>query len=306
MPIRFRKAKDIAAPFIDLALRASAPLPLGIVRFFAYSVALLFKAYYFFPNSHARRTLTNLCRLLDGHTPRATYSRMMDHVAAATVGYARLMRGDANAVIANTAFDDESRKRIVDAYATYGQVIFVVPHTAGAVLAAARFGKEFPCVMLVRESKSKRRGQIMQRYFERLGPELLFVRRSDPRSVTRRMIQVLREGKSIIGSTDLARRRPDTLDVRVFGQDVPMPSWPARFSLKRGVPIVPCYIQMQGDRIIMMCGEPYVAKDLVAGTQCWASYFEEQIRRYPSDWLFMLEKRWSRIIAAAAQKSLLS
>ena len=32
----------------------------------------------------------------------------------------------------------------------------------------------------------------------------------------------------------------------------------------------------------------------------WANFFEQSIREHPADWVFMFDKRWSKIIAAAA------
>ncbi|MGB5891419.1 MAG: hypothetical protein WBH75_15790, partial [Thermoanaerobaculia bacterium] len=63
---------------------------------------------------------------------------------------------------------------------------------------------------------------------------------------------------------------------------------------------LPLYVRVENERILMSVDEPFDEKDLVASTQRWASSFERSIRAYPADWVFMFDKHWSRIIAAAA------
>ena len=41
-----------------------------------------------------------------------------------------------------------------------------------------------------------------------------------------------------------------------------------------------------------------IAQPLQA-TQRWVSRFEKRFRQYPSDWAFMLDKNWARVLAAA-------
>ena len=73
-----------------------------------------------------------------------------------------------------------------------------------------------------------------------------------------------------------------------------------RLATKSDVPILPLYIRVEGERILMSVDEPFREKDLVESTQRWAKSFEQSIREHPADWVFMFDRRWSRIIAAAA------
>ena len=138
---------------------------------------------------------------------------------------------------------------------------------------------------------------MLRRYFDKLGPELLFVRRTDPAIVARSILRALHEKKFVIGTTDLARNRPDTVEVKFFGQGVSLPAWPARFSARRKMPIMPGYIRVSGGRIVLSCDEPYIEPDAAVATQRWAAYFEKSIRESPADWVFMLDKHWSSVIA---------
>ena len=118
--------------------------------------------------------------------------------------------------------------------------------------------------------------------------------------MARAILRALHEKKFVIGTTDLARNGPDTVEVKFFGQAVPLPAWPARFSARRKIPILPGYIRVSGGRIVLSCDEPYIEQDAVAATQRWAAYFEKSIRESPADWVFMLDKHWSSVIAKAA------
>ena len=303
MRLRFRAIKDVVVLPLHGFGKMSLYLPEWVLNAIAAGLGWIGKAYYFMPGSHARRTVRNLCRVIGRSDPRATYFRLMDNLTCAAKAFGRLMRAGPDALAEMTDFDGAALATCREAWEKSGGAIFVVPHCVGSVLSAARFGKEFPSMMLVRESKSRRRGRIMRQYFEKLGPELLFVRRADPVSLARSILNSLRARKFVVGTTDLARCTRDTIAVEMFGERVRMPDWPARFAAKRKVPIVPGYVHIVNGRILMITGEPYLEEDLTASTQRWARFFEENIRAYPSDWIFMLDKRWSRILAAAAKNA---
>ena len=302
MRVHFRHVKDISAVPLHLLIKTSAYLPASARSALFGGLGLLAKAYYYAPHSHMRRTLANLCAVIGRTDGRAIWFEMVDSVMRAASGFGRLLRYGPDAMAGLCAFDEGTLAALRKAWQARGGAIFVVPHCVGSVLSAARFAKEFPTVVLVRESHSGRRARMMARYFDGLGAELIFVRRSTPTTVTRQVIRALKEKKLVIGTTDITRQRPDTISAEMFGQRVWLPAWPARFAARRKVPIVAGYIRMVSGQLIMVTDEPYLEDDLAASTQRWADFFERSIREHPADWLFMFEKRWSRILAAAAQK----
>lgn len=227
---------------------------------------------------------------------------VVDKAVLAAAAYGRLQREGPEAVRDLVTVDDASLAICESVRRDSGNGIFVVPHCAGSVLATVEFARRFPTMVLVRESKSEHRGRIFREYFERLGAEILYVRRAEPASIARAILRALNAGKFIIGTTDLLRRTDDTVEVVVFGRKAHLPAWPARFSARRNVPILPGYIRMEEGRIILTAGEPYIEPDLTAATQRWASFFEQNFRRHPSDWVFMYEKRWSKLIGEAARE----
>ena len=300
MRIRFRRVKDVAVHPAHWLIRAGRLLPERLQPLYFKSFGILGKACYFTPCSHARRTVGNFCRVTGRSDPRRIYFQIVDNLLFAASGFGRLMFDGTDAVAEMVTFDEAGAARLEAARAQYGAAILVVPHCAGSVLSAAGFARRFPTLVLVRESRSPRRARLLRRYFEKLGSELLFVRRADPAIVARTILRALHEKKFVIGTTDLAKNAPDTVEVKFFGQGVPLPAWPARFSARRKIPIIPAYIRLSGGRIVASCDEPYIEQDVAVATQRWAAYFEKSIRESPADWVFMLDKHWSSVIAKAA------
>jgi lauroyl/myristoyl acyltransferase len=300
MRIRFRRIKDVAIRPAHWAIRAGGLLPEWAQIPYYKSFRLLGKAYYFTPYSHARRTVGNFCRATGRSDSREIYFQLVDNLLFAAAGFGRLLSDGTDAVAETVTFDDASAARMEAVRAKHGACIMPVPHCAGSVLSAAGFAKRFPMLVLVRESRSMSRNLLMRQYLEKLGAELLFVRHTAPTVVARTILRALHDKKFVIGATDTSRNGPDTVEVKFFGRTVSMPAWPARFSARRKIPILPGFIRITGGRMVLCCDEPYIEPDAVVATQRWAAYFEKSIRESPADWFFMLDKRWSNLIAQAA------
>jgi lauroyl/myristoyl acyltransferase len=296
----FRQFKDLAIVPLNGLVKVATYLPEWIGRGLAGTFALFFKSLYFVPGSHLRRTAKDLCRVIGHPDPRAMFFQVADKLASAAVLYGTALRHGPELVASSTVMDEVSYARCREVLETRGSGMAVTTHCVGSVLAAPFFGREFPSRMLMRESKSETRARISRQYFEKLGMNAIYARRADPVSLARGILRAFKQGALVVGTADLARQTEDTVQVRVFGQPVWLPAWPSRFAARREVPILPLYVRVEGERILMSVDEPFHEKDLVASTQRWASSFERSIREHPADWVFMFDKRWSRILAAAA------
>jgi lauroyl/myristoyl acyltransferase len=300
MRIRFRRIKDRAVYPAHWLLRAGGLLPERLQPAFFNSFGLLGKAYYFTPYSHARRTVGNFCRLTGRADSQAVYFQIVENLLFVASGFARLLSDGTDGVAGMVRFDESTAARLEAMRAQYGAGILLVPHCAASVLSGVGFARRYPTLVLIRESRSASRTALLRKYLNRLGAELLFVRRTEPRTAARAILRALHKKKFVIGTTDLARNGPDTVRVRFFGRPVPLPAWPARFSARCRIPIAPGYVRVSGGRILLSCDDPYVEPDAVVATQRWAGYFEKSIRESPADWVFMFDKRWSSVIAEAA------
>src|SRR5262249_6450689 len=150
--------------------------------------------------------------------------------------------------------------------------------------------------------KSPERCRLLQEYLKMLGPKFILSRNMAPATVVRHISRALRDGEMLVGTTDIIVPGPDTVEVRMFGQTVHSPGWPTKIAAHFNVPILPGFIHIDGEQIKLIAGDGYLDADLQNSTQRWASSFERWFRLYPSDWLFMLDKRWSRVLAAAAER----
>ena len=299
MRVSFRRVKDVAARPVHWAVKCLARMPGPAQRAVLGAATRLAECSYFVPGSHVRKSVENLCAVSGRADPLWVAQKMFGNVGRVLQLYALLLREGSESVARHVEVMAESLRRVERVREEYGTGILLVPHCTGGVLSVALVARILPVVVMVRESKSPRRWEILREYFGRLAPEVIEVRSTPPAVVARRILLALRERKLIIGTTDLIRKTEDTVEVKVFGQSAWMPGWPARFAARRKVPLIPAYCRVCDGRVVLMCDEPYLASDVTLATQRWASYFEGCFRRYPEDWPFMLEKRWSRLLAAA-------
>jgi len=302
MRIPFSRVKDAAMLPLHGFLTLARWMPEWLTRGVFVGVGALGKLAYFLPGSHMRKVSRNLAVLSGRDDPRRIYFDLVDNVVRLLVLYSRLLQGGGEQVARSFRLAPEAVKTCDQLKAKYGHAIFVVPHCVGSVLSAAGFGHTFPAVVLLRESRSVVRSSILKQYLERLGPRILYARRTDRSTLTRGILKALHDKMFVVGTTDLIRRKSDSVPVTVFGQQVWVAGWPVRFSARRQTPIVPAYVRMDDSGITLDVGVPYIAgDDELSASQEWADYFEECFKRHPSDWIFQFDKRWAAVLAAAAR-----
>ncbi len=296
----FRTVKDLVALPAHGAIKGLSLLPDPLQRVVMKTGCALPKAYYWAPGSHVRRCTENLCAVTGRRDPYWVYSTLIDNLGLVLRLSGKLLSKGPDALTPHMRFDPESLRQLRQAFDEAGGAILLVPHCTGSVLSSVLMSREFPTVIMARESKSEHRRRIMRKYFDRLGPETIEVRRTPPAAVARRILKALHEHKLVIGTTDLIRRKDDTVPIRVFGREAWAPGWPARFAQRRKVPIIPGFIYTDNGQFVLAGGEPYQVADLEEGTQRWMNHFAEAIGRWPQDWPFMFEKRWARLLEEAA------
>ena len=74
------------------------------------------------------------------------------------------------------------------------------------------------------------------------------------------------------------------------------------FAGKAKVPTLPCYVVIHDGVIQARFGEPLIERDVEVAAAHYAQFLESEILRDPSSWAFMLDKRWRKILAAAAER----
>ena len=301
--MHFRAVKDkIALPLHWLGC-AVAKYPESFGRAILGVIGASGRAAYFVPGSHVRRTLGDFCRATGRSDPWPIYSRMVGNLRQTALHYSTLYRYGRAKLLEQTVIDPTLATEFERMRDRKGGLILLVSHSAAAVLGSAGLSATCPTVLLVREPRSPVRSQLMMEYIQKLGPEFILSRNAPPALVMRQIMRALRDNKVIVGTTDVINPQPDSVETQAFGQRVHLPSWPAKIAAHLGVPIVPGFIHLEGPRIRLLADESYAESDLQESTKRWMSSFERWFRRYPSDWVFMLDRRWARVLAAASRCS---
>jgi lauroyl/myristoyl acyltransferase len=301
--MHFRRFKDVIALPLDRFANFLGGLPKGVARAIMSSFGAAGKAGYFWPGSHVRRTVTNFCLATGRSDPWPIYSGMVNNVENAALHYAKLRRWGRDDLLSQTSVDP----KFVAEHQRYRTgkrgMIILVPHCIGAVLSSAGLHNFCPTTLLVREPKSPERCQLMVEYVKKLGPRYILSRNTPPATVMRNIARAVRDGDVVVGTTDLITPGADTIETRIFGQSIHSPVWPARIAAHFNIPIVPGFIHMEGSQIQLLGDEGYIESDIQKSTQRWISCFERWFLRFPSDWVFMFDKRWAHVLAGAAART---
>ena len=106
------------------------------------------------------------------------------------------------------------------------------------------------------------------------------------------------------------------LPVQMFGRQVTLSPGMVMLAMRAGAPLVTPLAKwldaepgQRGARIRMWFSEPIEysisgdrERTLRDGLQAWCRYVEDYFRREPENWMFWLDKRWGRALAAPALK----
>ena len=298
--MHFRSVKDaITLPLHRFGFLL-AGLPEWVSRATLAGLGVVGKASYFLPGSYIRRTVGNFSRAVGRSDSWSVYSRMVDNLQEVAFHYSKLYRYGRSTLLAQTVIGpslEAEHRRLGNGG---NGLILLVPHCAGAVLSSAGLHAFAPTALLVREPRSPARCELMMEYLQKLGPKFILSRTVPPATVMRNIVRSLRDREVVVGTTDVVTQGADTVETRVFGQRIHSPAWPARISARFGAPIVPGFIHMEQRQFRLIADEGYLEPDIQKSTQRWVSSFEKRFREYPADWVFMLDKHWARVLAAAA------
>ncbi len=187
----------------------------------------------------------------------------------------------------------------------------VMPHTNGSLSMVRGLARDFDVLMLVRSTRDSARSTSQHTYYAPLGCEILDVRRAGDAVVARAVLRALRNGRIVIVTGDLIKKAPppdapvdkasDLIRAEAFGQPLGAPGWPARLALRAGAPLMPVMIEQTADRVRLHLGPVVKGEDVVDATREWVRGMVEFLAAYPSDWAFVFDRRWSRLLAAAAE-----
>ncbi len=189
-------------------------------------------------------------------------------------------------------------------------VILATGHFFCHEMGAAAINLRHPLVALVRESKDPLRHAVKQRWYQATGLELVHrARRSTLLADALAYLRVLRAGKILAITPDLPVRPDRGVPVSMFGKTVVLPSGMIALAMRSGAPVVACWGEWIEDRRGRpvearirfdepMTFSPSKDRDAVcrAGMAEFARRQEEDLRKFPANWMFWLDKTWTRIL----------
>ena len=195
-------------------------------------------------------------------------------------------------------------------------VVLACPHLFCHEMAAAAVGRRHRVTALIRESKDAAHSAIKQRWYEATGMETL--RRPRHSSLAPDVLacrRVLREG-GVLGITpDVLLPAEKGSPVRVFGREISVSPGMVVLAMSAGASLVTPLAEWRDaapgeryGRIRMHFSEPIEfptggdrERTTREGVQAWWRSIESYLRRAPENWMFWLDKRWTRVLARSAR-----
>jgi lauroyl/myristoyl acyltransferase len=298
----FSKTKDRFFSFYETIASWLARRPRPIRRA-VYSVfGTVLWGIYLLPGNKVRPTLVALVKHIGSSSPAKIY---MEFVRNLFLGIDRLerVRHGFGAEIDEMLVIPESNR--IEQLLDQKGFILVLPHVHGSFAMARGLSQVYPVMSLVRLTKNKKRADAQWNLYQQIGCDVLDVRNENPTSVARKMLRKLKTGTIVVGVVDGIDNPPtgptdetgDLVSALAFGERIGVTSWPARFAIKAGVPIVPATVELTDTEIRLILGKTIVpTANMGTTTQDWMNELELLFRTYPKEWAFWLDKHWSRVL----------
>jgi lauroyl/myristoyl acyltransferase len=293
---------------IRLAIGATAVLPVGAQRAVARSLVGL--------AGHTpmlRRRVRETMRLaLGDNVPADAERAYFRHVGwFLSSALATFHNGLMNTPVPDeVTFDDTMQ--VLDQAATEGRgVVLTAAHWSGHELAAACVGRRHPMVMLVREASTPERTARKLKWYAALGTEtVLRPSGSSPIKDAVAYLRILKQGKTLAMTPDLLADAEQGVDVSIFGRPARLHGGAFALALTAGAPMIRVSGHWQSERrpLIRFERAPDVDRGdrdaaVRAAVQDWCGWFEGKVRQSPENWLFWLDKRWSRFLRTVPRAS---
>lgn len=300
----FTRTKDRIWAGYDVFAAWLARRP-GPVRRVGYGVfgAILWSAYVL-PGNSVRPTFLALAQQADAGSPRPLFRRFVRQFVRGMDRIEQVRHGYTDAIDDMLRIPEQDR---LDQMLAKGGAVLAIPHTHASLAMGRGLARKYPILALVRSTANEKRAASEWEIYENLGCEFLDIRLEKPTTVARKVLAALNAGRLVVGTVDRIREAPpaddpidakfDTVRVSAFGQPIGLIGWPARFTPKSGSPIVAATIVQTEDTISLQLGEAVQpSNDIIETSQAWIAELEKLFRAHPEEWIFALDKHWSRVL----------
>ena len=284
------------------ALSATASLPIGAQRSVTLAAAAM-------AGAMLRRKVARNMRLALGQpappdAPQRYFRHLGEVLADTLVGFHRGF----DATLVPRRLELGATVSVLDDSMAQGRgVIMATPHWVGHELAGGLINRRHPIVMLVREASTPQRTDLKLKWYRSIGVEtVLRPRRSSLFDDAMACLRVLRKGGLLAITPDLLAGPGHGVEVALFGRRVSLHGGAIALAVMSGAPLVRTSPTWLSDTHVVLqfalSPVPSEGADREAmirvGLQDWCDWFEAHLQANPEDWLFWLDKSWSRTLRA--------
>lgn len=296
-----RPIKDFVTRKLYAALQVlPRPVLVGIVKGACAVLKILSTS----PGSSLRASCVALARIGDRRgyrlAPGQVAREFIDSVQAVLLNGMELHHGGAAAVLPRARLDPPDSALLQGLLERYGGVVGAVTHNPGSIFSSIRVSHELPTLLISRNSSSVRRTRIALDFYEKMEVRVLMVRGGNPMQLTRACLRALKSKTVVVATLDAVYRQPNKVMLPVFGEPVGLAPWASRIAVQAKVPIVPTYVVTEGRTARVRLGEPLVPTSTEEGMRHYMAFFERMILEHPASWSFLADKRWRKVLIAAA------
>lgn len=211
----------------------------------------------------------------------------------------------ASAVFDEIKFDDQSIA-VLDAAVAEGRgVVIISPHWCGHELVAAEVNRRYPMTLLVRQASSSERMARKLKWYGALGAEIVLrPKHSSTVKDAVAYLDVLRRGRVLAITPDLLAEAPQGIETQVFGRQASVHGGAFAIAIAARAPMILPYFRWQPDSTVLVscerAPEPPTGCERATANRLalenWWTWFEQKLRSNPENWLFWLDKSWSRFL----------
>jgi lauroyl/myristoyl acyltransferase len=296
------RIKAFAIPLLygmlEHAPRAIVMLP---IRFAIFVLRLS----YWWPKNPIRLSCEYICILAKKkgytHDPRQIYNKFLSNALEATRTLANLYHNGIESAAEHIQFSASDTRMMNDLIEKYGGAVIAVPHNFGSLLSALKMNREFPFILITKNSSTIERTKIAIDVFERMETTILMVRGGNPFQLSRTLFSILKSGKSVAATLDSLDSSANRIEVQMFGEAIGFSPWAAKIAVRMGVPVIPTYAGSRDDQIMVIFGKPLLADNVEESIQHYVRFFDENILKDPASWGFLGDKNWRRVLRDASR-----
>jgi KDO2-lipid IV(A) lauroyltransferase len=295
--------RDATQLAIRQIITATAALPIGLQRLIVRSLVRL----------AARipmlrwRVQENMCLALGHDVPAQAPRDYFRHVewflsnALATFHHGIA----ATPAVCDVKFD-ESIRVLDEAVAEGRGVVLASAHWSGHEMVAAIINLRHPITMLVRQAPTSERASRKLKWYNALGAEtVLRPDRASSMTDARAYLKVLKAGKLLAITPDLLADPGQGVEISIFGRPARIHRGAFVLAIMAGAPMIRVSGCWQSDSSVVLTFDRAPVFDagdrdraIRDSVQEWCRWFEARLNENPENWLFWLDKRWSRFLRA--------